>query len=414
MKPAVWLVALSVLSLLPRLLRSQPCSRSGLTDAVRDAKSIRAQLLLYKVGYHGTDESVPPALQAQIAAYKDALATIASAELKCTPPRVEASTVEMEVARLIDANKRQADQPYDPNDTRKEIDEIYGWDPGVKVSRPGNAPGLLLIEFEFGIDCGYDAMLLGFEVQGSEWVRVLRWQSGNYDSVDAAFGDFFKYLVLAGTRGQWQIAVAHGHPWCTSNISAFDVDLIRPAVNGEPQRVLAHEQRIYRREEDPVMKAVPGGFEFRMIGDSIDPLIVMRPVIYRFAVDSGQMTRVQPLANNGRDFVDEWLQSPWNEASRWSDAESLDLLKAEHDLVSKRYSSQDAPLQDFGPVRGCTDSPSHFQVEFDTKWLDEKGKAIRAEEAYFQIAEGKNSFTMLSASNTPDAHCTGRDIMPPN
>ena len=360
------------------------------------------------------DESVPPALQAEIAAYKDALAEIASKELKCSPLGAEASAVEMEIARLIDANKRQTNQPYDPNDTRKEVDQVYGWDPGVKASRPGNAPGLLLIEFRFGIDCGYDSMLLGFQVLGGHWVRTLRWQSGNYDSVDAAFGDFFKYLVLPSSQGQWQIAVAHGHPWCTSNMSAFDVDLIRPAINGEPQEVLTHEQRIYRREEDPIMKAVPGGFQFRMIGDSMDPEIIMRPVIYRYAVAGGEMTRVQPLANNGRDFVDEWLQSPWNEASRWSDTGNLDLLKAEHDLVSKRYGSKDAPLQNFGPVRGCIDSRSHFQVELDTKWLDEKGKVMGAEEAYFQIAEGKNSFTVLSASKTPDARCTGGDIMPPS
>jgi hypothetical protein len=31
---------------------------------------------------------------------------------------------------------------------------------------------------------------------------------------------------------------------------------------------------------------------------------------------------------------------------------------------------------------------------------------------FFQIQEGKNSFTMLSASGKPDPHCTGHDIMP--
>lgn len=161
------------------------------------------------------------------------------------------------------------------------------------------------------------------------------------------------------------------------------------------------------------MKAVPGGLQIRTTGSSMDPGIVMRPVIYRFAVNHGQMMRVQPIANNGRDFVDEWLLSPWDEASRWGAADHLDQLKSEHSLFSKQWGKPDGPLQSFGPVRGCTDSQAHFQVELDAEWLDQNGKTLRDEETYFQITEGKNSFTVLSATKTPDARCTGGDIMPP-
>lgn len=359
------------------------------------------------------DESVPRELQTRIAAYKDALAAVAATDLKCTPVEALAPDVELELSRLLDANKPQTDQAYDPNDTRQEIDKVYGQDLEVRVSRAGKAPGLMLIEFSFGIDCGYDAMLLGYEAQGSEWVRVLRWQSESYDRINAAFGDFFRYLVLPTASGQWRIAVAHGHPWCTSNISAFDLDLIQPSLDDRPQRVLAHEERVYRREEDPVMKIVPGGFQLRMIGESMDPDIVMRPVIFRFALEGDGLSRVQPIADNGRDFVDEWLLSPWADAARWSSAESLQGLKAEHDIVSQRFNGERAPLQTFGPVRACTDSSAHFQVELDAEWLDEKGKAVRDEGTYFQIAERKNSFTMLSASETADGRCTGGDLMPP-
>jgi hypothetical protein len=225
-------------------------------------------------------------------------------------------------------------------------------------------------------------------------------------------------MVLPRENGSsWLLAAAHGMPWCTSNISGFSVDLLQPDSGSTPA-VLAHEQHGYRRETEPVIKPAPGGFQLRMTGSSLDGDIVMRPVIYRYQVASGKLKRIQPIANNGRDFVDEWLESPWSEAASWVAPAHRTQLEAVHKHIATLYDGLDPdgkqwPSVNFGPVRGCADSPAHFQVEVVESWRTAQ-QLVRKSRHYFQIEQGKNSFTLLSAAATPDPHCTGPDIMPKN
>jgi hypothetical protein len=137
-------------------------------------------------------------------------------------------------------------------------------------------------------------------------------------------------------------------------------------------------------------------------------------VIYRFELEGNQLIRVQSIANNGRDFVDEWLESPWEDAARWSAAAGLAELQKIHEKIAalRNSDAQNLPLFTFGPVRGCTNAKAHYQVELDEEWVDDKGNTRPDSPTFFQIEEGKNSFTMLSAAPQADPRCTGADIMP--
>lgn len=107
--------------------------------------------------------------------------------------------------------------------------------PLVAVKRPANKPELMTVEWSFGIDCGNDSVLLVYEFDHG-WKRIVRWQSGDYSEISGAFGDFFQYAVVPlGAAGDWAVAVAHGHPWCTSRWSGFDLDVISPAHNRSQQ-----------------------------------------------------------------------------------------------------------------------------------------------------------------------------------
>jgi hypothetical protein len=198
-------------------------------------------------------------------------------------------------------------------------------------------------------------------------------------------------------------------------MSGFKLDLIRPMDSQHAEKTLFRRELEYRRDVDPIMKALPNGFQLRMIGENIDPAIIMKTVFYRFVLNGDELERVQPVASNGRDFVDEWLQSPWSDAARWSAAENLEQLDTmQKHLMADNASmnSDDYPELNYGPVRSCPGSKSHFQVELDEEWVGPKADPTRKRTLYFQIEEGKNSFTMLSASTRPDPHCTGHDIMP--
>jgi hypothetical protein len=397
----------------PALRAERACSQMDLEAAVQRAKAVQTELLTYKITDE-IDEGVPAPLQAQIRAFKESLAALADTALQCAPEDANPKPIETTLAKLLDANKPVINEVYDPKKP-PQLDHIYGDEIDVKVSAPANLPQVLLARISFGIECGYDAMLLAYELRHGHWQRMLRWQSGNFDQISGAFGDFFSYQVVPQKdSGSWLIAVAHGHPWCTSRWSGFDLDLIRPSTDNAPQQVVFHKKAGYVRDTDPIMRIAPDGFQLRLETGSMDAIVMTRPVVYRYRVSGRQVVRVQPIALNGRDFVDEWLQSPWDESKGWSaPSELIELESAQRKIEKLRNSDPNAkewPSLTYGPVRSCSDSPSHFQVDLDLEWL--VNQQTRPDSpTFFQIQEGKNSFTMLSASGKPDPHCTGPDIM---
>ncbi len=192
----------------------------------------------------------------------------------------------------------------------------------------------------------------------------MRWQSGDYEAIKEAFGDFFEYFVLPQPSGKWLVAAAHGTPWCSSRFSAFAVDLIQPVRDKAPQQTLQHLDYGYSRDEGVVPKIRPDGFELRMQVNSLDLDLLTRRGIYRFQLIDNRLERIQPIAINGRDFVDEWLQVPWANAKRWSDPANLDNLAKESDFFNYKKNPS-RPMVSYGLVRGCSDNLKHFQVKLD-------------------------------------------------
>jgi hypothetical protein len=156
----------------------------------------------------------------------------------------------------------------------ENIGGFYGRGLQITVTRPETERQVITVTASFGIDCGTDSMLLMYERRAGIWRQSLRWQSADYNEISGAFGDFFQVAVLPqGQQGQWLAAVAHGTPWstwrarpggsspgCTSRWSGFALDLIQPARDGAPQRVLQNMKHGYVRENEPVIKYRADGF----------------------------------------------------------------------------------------------------------------------------------------------------------
>ncbi len=355
------------------------------------------------------DPTVTPPMQELIRKIKDALASAVTEYMRCeSASSVDAKKIEAGLASLLGANKPEPAQQNVTGDEPEIVDQVYGAYLQIRVTRPDSIPRMIAVKASFGVDCGMDAMLLIFQRQDGNWRQTLRWQSGNYDEVSGAFGDFFKYTVLPGEApAGWLVVVAHGSPWCTSRWSAFDLDVIEPAEDSSHPQVIFHKETGYVRDKDPVMKARPNGFEIRVEQGSIDVEIMTRPGIYRYRVDGTTVQRVQPVAMNGRDFVDEWLLTDWSDAGHWIAAANAKSLQEEHARFDALRNPKLRPWPDitYGAVRSCSDSLTHFQVEAN------QDPDIHT---YYQISQGENSFTMLSASPTPDPRCRGADLMQKN
>jgi hypothetical protein len=305
----------------------------------------------------------------------------------------------------------------------KPHNAAYGADLKVSVSTPQVAPQLRLIDYRFGIECGDDNVLLVYEpskenaeiVSATEaragsgipdgFVRALRWQAAPYEQISGAFGDFFQYVVLPGSNGTdlnghaWRLAVAHGIPWCSSTMSGFKMDLLEPREG--TAHVVWHDQETYRRGDfDPRMTLRGIGFELRAEVSTIDLDQLVRKGIFRYDVAGGTVRRVQPIAVDGRGFVDAWLQAPWSEAKDWSLPEGLAGFEKAHEAFARSRKDGNVTYS-YGPVRSCL-MKGQYEVEIDA---DPGGPQ------FYAIREAQNGYTMVNFGTTQDERCSGPDLM---
>ena len=384
------------------------CSQERVKVAAEKVKAGQGELLGVSVGYGGMDTGVPVATQNLIRAFKDSLAAAADAFMNCERGGVgDAKGIEKRLADLLGAGAGDSARKTagDFVVTDQGRDKIYGANLKIAARSEEHEPPLIGFKIGFDIACGMDEMLLIYESSGNGWRRMIRWQSDAYSQISGAFGDFFEYVVFGERRGDdWRLAVAHGKPWCSSSYSGFDLDVLRPATGAiASQQAVFHKEAAYWRDMDSTMRGEPDGFELRV---NVNSLNTDRKVaIYHYRLHQGQIHRYQPVAENARDFLDEWIQADWNEAADWTARPNLKGLAREHDILVDfidKFESK-TPEFSYGPAQACSGKQKMVQVELDgapTGWFK-----------YFQIEQGKDSFTMVSGSNAPDPKCTGADLM---
>jgi len=147
-------------------------------------------------------------------------------------------------------------------------------------------------------------------------------------------------------------------------------------------------------------------FDLRFHSASIDVGVHNRVWIRRYSIVGEAVRRIQPVAVSPRDFVDEWVVSPWQQASQWSSKSALAELRQAHTAMSRRRKS-DKSLLEYYSVYRCADSADHYQVEM----AEETGpKFETAHSFYFQV-RGNGDYTMLRVSDKSDAKCSGPNIL---
>ncbi|WP_158883953.1 hypothetical protein [Rhodanobacter sp. L36] len=358
----------------------------------------QAQAHLQAQPVEDMDTDVPPAVRTDIRMLKDALTAWIDARLACADsakPDVASMQTELTASLKNLQPKPDASAPY-------------GSDIIVSVQQPENAPQWLLVQLGFSIECGDDNLLLVYASRDGAWRPAMRWRSGEYDKISGAFGAGFKTLVLSGATPR--LVVFHGTPWCTSRWSGFDLDVLASGAKVDSPHSLFHQQHGYViGDAEPALKPKADGFELRAEVGMRDMDVMTRTGIFRYRIDGNTVTRVQPVALNGRDFVDEWLQVEWHEAKEWSDPSALHELGRMHAELAADYGAKNNSKSfTFGAVRSCTDDRNVYQVQLDLAPLESQGDS---ESRYFRIRSDTNSFSMLSISPTPSPSCRGGDLM---
>jgi len=232
------------------------------------------------------------------------------------------------------------------------------------------------------------------------WTEVVRWQSQPYKTVAGAFQAFNFGISPPDKSGHWYVVAHSIMPWCSSTWSSIRYAVLRPGEDPLKPRVLMSRSDSMWWGSDDFGKVVVSrdSFDLRFHSHSVDSGVHNRVWIRHYAVSGDLVRRTQPVAVSPRDFVDEWIVSPWREASAWSSRKSLQQLRQVHGTLHKL---EDHSGFDFDSVQKCSGTPSTVQVGVSHE---------NDETFYFKIA-GNGPFQMKSISTSPDSTCDGENIL---
>jgi hypothetical protein len=244
-------------------------------------------------------------------------------------------------------------------------------------------------------------MFFLFERSGGGYRPLIIRRSDRYDEISAAWEGLRYALSTPGSDGRWYVVIAHTPPWCQSVWRGLTYDLARPSR--DPARPYIFFRTSVGNNIDNgvplALRAQHDRFQVEHDGGILDASINKRRHVETYAISGDRVRRIQPVALNVRDFVDEWLSVPWAEARAWS----APILEEAHGAILASLRLENT-FYEFGTVRRC--ERLRHQVELKPFSTDHFPIA----ETWYVFVSGDDPYRIEHASQAPSAACTGPDL----
>jgi hypothetical protein len=388
MRPILALTGLAALTGTPAAAAAH-CSEPAAEAAGAAVRTARAQLEAIPLG--DSDSSIKPAAGAAIERTKDRIRTFVQAKMACAAespkPAILAGALMAEGDGFVDS------APYDPENAPPDR---HGNVLAYQVAPVPAHPEMLAVVATLGIKCGSDSMLMLYGRTGGGWREVMVRRSEPYKEISGGWQDLHFAVSPPDSDGRWFVATVSSTPWCSSAWQGMPYALARPGKAPDRPDVFFRGKGVtyLGNDEDLSVRAEPGAVEIRHDGSSIDPSIVIRRHVLRYAISGDRVRRVQPVAENVRDFADEWIASKWAEAKDWSGGDRA--LEASHSAVAGAHYKT---LDEFASIRDCEDGLTQIEI------ADRRGAG------WFLFARGDSDgpWTMERVERQARTRCTGPD-----
>ena len=361
------------------------CSGDDTARAAASAKKARAALYALPQGEDMSGDVTKEGRRA-IETFKDRIEAFAARAMLCQPEDPSAHGVKTALDQIKE--KTAGEHPY-------------GDGLAFDVEIPKSPTGLVAIKTRFGIKFGDDAMLMIFARQGDSWNEVLTARSKPYKTIAQGWWSLGFAISKSDADGHWFVAIKHIAPWCSSTWSSIHYSVLQPS--GDPRRPANLFERSddiwWGNEDEGEIKAGESDFDLRFHAGSMDLDVHNREWIRHYSVHGDVVQRIAPLAENPRDFADEWVTSIWKEAGEWSSPSNRARLRALHDETHKIRN------MDYLSLHACSGGPDRFQIE--TEKIDETGGS------YFFQVQGRGDYRMLDITRHADPRCNLPDTIDP-
>lgn len=341
---------------------------------------------------------VAPGAKAALARYKAALAALVAARMECASPEQKPEALAAALDRA--AAPAACDAAC--------AEHAYAGAPEFHATRIDDTRHLLALTATLPIPCGSDAMLFVYARAGARWHEALRWQAPPYDLVSGAYGSFEYAIAPADAHGDWYVAVKDIPPWCSSTWASVRYAALRVSSDAQQPKILyrGSDSIWWGGGDSGNLKAEADAFDLRFHSSSLDAGVHNRVWVRRFAVDGNDVKRIPPLAENARDFVDEWIVMRWGSVAPWTADDPAAALQQWHERVR---GSDNHVFADFRSAHACDGRADAVEVEIERDSPDVNQDGMR----YFLRVEGTPlDFKMVRVDTESDPRCGGDDLLP--
>ena len=339
-----------------------------------------------------------------------------------TPP--ELTTVKHQLRDWVESRLRTLKENGDEkvaertiNDSIKEAalttpgdrENLLGYLGDIELSREF---GLLILKTAVGIVCQHDQSAYAYQWIDDRWKRI--WESEQTDYAPEKYSPQYIESIHV-----WQpyekerkvdgfFLLTLGHDWgCASAWHNVYWRLWRIDSSGT-KSLIDCSHWAYLRTDCYIIGSIGRNKEYfspkadvliEFTQGSIDVGVHNREAIRHYVIDQDRACRIDPVALSPRDFVDEWLRTPWNESADWSSAPAL---RQWHQKLGA-----DFIRGEFSPTMHCQSSDL-WQVTLTPQ--NAKKNFEDEPEVYFLVRwRPPYHFSMMNVSNKPWQLCKQED-----
>jgi hypothetical protein len=268
----------------------------------------------------------------------------------------------------------------------------------VEFSRPSDDPDKLTVIVGAEIPCGADEVVYLYDYSQGPRRRVLE-SHGTRDHDESLYKVHLSKLDALGNQLFLTSRLA---VQCASSWNGVSYDLFRLSGTAAVP-ILSGEHTIWFGSDYPYqVRLDPGELLMEIRAGSIDGGIHNRAHVLHFKIDGSTVERVDPVALQPQDFVDEWLTRPWSEMESRSSTDASGKMQKWHEFFAG-----ESTFGEFQFVQACEAKAGQWQVGIDMQTV--KGKELPEDlSLYFLVQQSEeHRFKMVDIGFERQAGCPG-------
>lgn len=268
----------------------------------------------------------------------------------------------------------------------------------VEVVRPPQQTKLLIVLFHLNLGHAIDTSLSIFRNDEGAWELVFQLDRNDYYKWDLdAYHIAPPQFTASDKNGSFLMLMASDSGRSADGGYGLWIDLYRVAPPFRTDRLF--HKSFGGNGHQVALDA--NGFRLETLSFEFDLALAGRRVFpYRYQVDGDQVTRVAPIGFDAHDFIGEWGNLPWEEASKLVNPARLETI---HEFYNELRTKDGYFGGEFWPVQVCDPQGKNWQIAFTS--------TPNAKPVYFLVERtAKWSFILDDIGTTVQNGCSNVDM----